>query len=155
MLTDDTTLMPVVPSPGIRSTVAELVHDPVVEVDLKLIPVEVDLTVSGASFLTGGVIECNIAHRRSVAVLCMLYKIRCSLITLSLRCSILALVAHRYTYLIARCITSHYRRTIIPFSVSLWNNLLDPVFDAVGLAAFQEEGQCFFIGLSCSIYIPI
>ena len=33
--------------------------------------------VSGARFLTGGVFECDIAHRRSVAVLCMLYKIRC------------------------------------------------------------------------------
>ena len=33
-----------------------------------------DRVVSGESFLTGAVI----AHRRSVAVLCMLYKIRCS-----------------------------------------------------------------------------
>ena len=32
--------------------------------------------VSGARFLTGGVFECAIA-RRSVAVLCMLYEIRC------------------------------------------------------------------------------
>ena len=32
--------------------------------------------VSGARFLTGGVFECDIAHCRSVAVLCMLYKIR-------------------------------------------------------------------------------
>ena len=29
-------------------------------------------------FLTGGVFECDISHRRSVAVLCMLYKIRCN-----------------------------------------------------------------------------
>ena len=29
-------------------------------------------------FLTGGVFESDIAHRRSVAVLCMLYKIRCT-----------------------------------------------------------------------------
>ena len=28
--------------------------------------------------LTGGVFECDHAHRRSVAVLCMLYKIRCN-----------------------------------------------------------------------------
>ena len=28
--------------------------------------------------LTGGVFECDIAHCRSVAVLCMLYKIRCN-----------------------------------------------------------------------------
>ena len=32
-----------------------------------------DHAVSGARFLTGGVFECAIAHRRSVAVLCMHY----------------------------------------------------------------------------------
>ena len=37
-----------------------------------------DRLVSGASFLTGCVFECDLAHRRSVAVLCMLYKIRCN-----------------------------------------------------------------------------
>ena len=36
-----------------------------------------DRAVSGARFLTGGVFECDIAHHRSVAVLCLLYKIRC------------------------------------------------------------------------------
>ena len=36
-----------------------------------------DRAVSVARFLTGGVFECDIAHRRSVAVICMLYKIRC------------------------------------------------------------------------------
>ena len=35
-----------------------------------------DRAVSGARFLTGGVFECDIARSRSVAVLCMLYKIR-------------------------------------------------------------------------------
>ena len=38
-----------------------------------------DRAVSGAWFLTGGVFEREIFHRRSaVAVLCMLYKIRCT-----------------------------------------------------------------------------
>ena len=37
-----------------------------------------DRAVSGARFLTGCVFECDIAHRRSVAVLCMLYKNRCN-----------------------------------------------------------------------------
>ena len=37
-----------------------------------------DRAVSGARFLTGGVFECDISHRRSVAVLCMLHKIRCN-----------------------------------------------------------------------------
>ena len=41
-----------------------------------------DSEVSGASFLTGGVFECDLAHRRSVAVLCMLYKIKCTRCTL-------------------------------------------------------------------------
>ena len=35
-------------------------------------------SVSGARFLAGSVFECDISHRRSVAVLCMLYKIRCN-----------------------------------------------------------------------------
>ena len=39
----------------------------------------VDRAVSDARFLTGGVFECDISHRRSVAVLCMLYNIRCNL----------------------------------------------------------------------------
>ena len=37
-----------------------------------------DRAVSGALFLTVGVFECDTSHRRSVAVLCMLYKIRCN-----------------------------------------------------------------------------
>ena len=36
-------------------------------------------TVRVASFLTGGVFECDLAHRRSVVVLSMLFKIRCNL----------------------------------------------------------------------------
>ena len=36
-----------------------------------------DRVVSGACFLDGGVLNCNLSHRRSVAVLFMLYKIRC------------------------------------------------------------------------------
>ena len=42
----------------------------------------VDRVVSGSRLLTGGVFECDIAHRRSVEVLCMLYKIRCNHCTL-------------------------------------------------------------------------
>ena len=39
---------------------------------------QLDRVVSDSSFLTGGVFECDIAYRRSAAVLCMLYKIRCN-----------------------------------------------------------------------------
>ena len=37
-----------------------------------------DRIISGASFLTVGVFECDFVHCRSVAVLCMLYNIRCN-----------------------------------------------------------------------------
>ena len=37
-----------------------------------------DRAVSGGRFLTGVVFECDIVERRSVVVLCMLYKIRCN-----------------------------------------------------------------------------
>ena len=35
-----------------------------------------DRVVRSANFLAGGVLDCNLAHRRSVAELCMLFKIK-------------------------------------------------------------------------------
>ena len=103
-----------------------------------------DRVVSGARFLTGGVFECYIAHRRSVAVLCMLHKIRCNPMHVlngalpgphvPVRVTRGALVAHRYTYAPPFCRTSRYSKTLVPFLGSLWNDLVDPVFDGVGLA---------------------
>ena len=62
-----------------------------------------------------------------------------------------ALVAHRYTYVPPRCRTSQYRWTFVSLSVSLWNNLADPRIRWCRTGGFQEQGQWFFIGLSCSI----
>ena len=100
-----------------------------------------DRVVSGVSFLTGGVFECDLAHRRSVAVLCMLYEIRCDpmhplcgalpVTFVPVRVTRGAVIAHRFTYAPPRCRTSQDRRTFIPMSVSLWNDLSDPVFDGV------------------------
>ena len=107
--------------------------------------------VSGARFLTGGVFECDISHRRSVVVLCMLYKIRCNLVHplngalpgpyVPVRVTRGGLVAHRCTYAPHRCRTLQYSRTFIPFSVSLWNDLANPVFDGVGLAGFKTRAN--------------
>ena len=110
-----------------------------------------DRAVSGARFLTGGVFECDISYRRSVAVLCMLYKIRCNPVH-PLNGAlpgpyVLApvtrgdLVAHRYTYAQPRCRILQYSRTFIPFSVSLWNDLASSVFDGVGLAGFKSRAN--------------
>ena len=110
-----------------------------------------DWAVSGARILTGGVFECDISHRRSVAVLCMLYKIRCNpvhplngalpgpyIIALVIRG---ALVEHRYTYAQPRSRTLQCSMTFINFSVSLWNDLASSVFDGVGLAGFKSRAN--------------
>ena len=57
-------------------------------------------------------------------------------------------IAHRYTYAPLRCRTSQYPRTFILWSVSLWNNLSDPVFDGVGLAGFKRRANAFLLLLA-------
>ena len=111
---------------------------------------QLDRAVSGARFLTGAVFVCGIAHRRFVAVLCMLYKIRCTLggalpgPYVPVRVTRGALVAHRYTYAPPCCRTSHYSRTFIRLSVSLWNDLANSAFDGVGLACFKSRANFFY-----------
>ena len=39
--------------------------------------------------------------------------------------------------------TVQHHRTFIPFSVSLWNDLADPVFNGVGLAGFKSRANTF------------
>ena len=54
-----------------------------------------------------------------------------------------ALVAHRHLFAPPRCRTSQYHRSFVPLSVSLWNDLSDPVFDGVGLAGFKSRANAF------------
>ena len=114
-----------------------------------------DSVVSGARFLTGGVFECDIDHRRFVAVLCMLYKIRCNPVH-PLNCalpgpyvSVLvtrgALVAHNRTYAPPRCRTSQYQRIFMLLSVCFWNDLAGTVFDGVGVAGFKSRANAFLL----------
>ena len=117
-----------------------------------------DRTVSDARFLTGAVFGCDIAHRRSVAVLCMLYKIRCNPMhplngTLPgpyvlVQVTRGALVAHRYTYAPPRCRTSQYSSIFILLSASFWNDLAHPVFDGVGLTGFKSMDNAFLLELA-------
>ena len=114
-----------------------------------------DCVVSGACFIAGGVLNCDLSHHRSVAVLCMLYKIRCN--PKHPLCGALpvpyvpvwvirgALIAHRYTFAPPCFRTSQYRRTFIHLSVSLWNDLVDPVFYGVGLAGFKSRSNAFLL----------
>ena len=114
-----------------------------------------DRAVSGARFLTVAMFEGDIAHRQSVAVLCILYRIRCNPMHslfdvlpgpyVPVRGTRGALVAHRHTYAPPRCRTSQYRRTFVALSVSLWNDLADPVFDGVGLAGLESRANAFLL----------
>ena len=121
-----------------------------VDTHLKLL----DRVVSAACFIAVGVLTCDLSHRRSVAVLCMLYKIRCNpkhplcgalpvpYVPVRVACG--ALIAHRYTFAPPRCRTLQYRRTFIFLSVSLWNDLVHLVFDA-GLAGFKSRSNAFLL----------
>ena len=53
------------------------------------------------------------------------------------------LVAHRHSFAPPRCRTYQYRRTLMPLSVSLWNDLNDPVSDGVRLAGFKSRANAF------------
>ena len=108
-----------------------------------------------AGFLAGGDLDCNLAHRRSVAELCMLFKITSNpmhplsgalpLPYVPARVTRGALVAHRHSFAPPRCRTSQYRRTFVPLSVFLWNDLSDPVFDGVELAGFKSRANAFLL----------
>ena len=66
-----------------------------------------DRVVSDACFLAGGMLNCNLSHRWSLAVLCMLYNIRCYQMHplcgalpvpyVPVRVTRGALIVHRYT----------------------------------------------------------
>ena len=123
----------------------------------------VDRVISGDYFIAGGVLNCNLSHRRSVSVLCMLYKIRCNpkhplcgalpVPHVPVRVTRGTLIAHRYTFVPPRCRTSQYRRTFIFLSVSLWNDLVDPVFDGVGLAGVKSRSDAFLAALLLSPFL--
>ena len=120
--------------------------------------------VSVVSLLTWSMFDCDIAHRRSVAVLCMLYKIRCNPMPplygalpgryVSERVTLGALVAHRFTYAPPRCRTSQYRRTFIPLSVSLCNDLGDQLFYGVGLEGFKSRANAFLLASLLASFLP-
>ena len=111
--------------------------------------------VRSAGFLAGGVLDCNLVHRRSVEELSMLFKIKSNpmhplsgvlpfpYVLAHVTCG--ALVAHRCSFAPPRCRTSQYRRIFVLLSVSLWNDLSDPVFDGVGVAGFKRRANAFLL----------
>ena len=98
----------------------------------------------------------QLCHRRSVAELCMLFKIKSNpvypfsgalhLPYVPARVTRGALVANLHSFVPPHCRTSQYPRIFLPLSVSLWNYLSDPVFDGVGLAGFRGRANAFLLG---------
>ena len=56
-----------------------------------------------------------------------------------------ALVSLRHSFAPPRCRTFQFRRSFVPLSVCLWNDLSDPVFDGVGLAGFKSRSNAFLL----------
>ena len=114
-----------------------------------------DRVVRSAGFLSGGVLDCKLDHHRSVAEVCMLFKIKSNPMHplsgalpfphVPAHVTRGALVAHRHSFAIPHRRTSQYPRTIVPLSVSLWNDLSDPVFDGMGLASFKSRANAFLL----------
>ena len=118
-----------------------------------------DRVVSGACFLAGGVLNCDLSHRRSVAVLCMLYKIRCN-------------PAEAQSFWISTCALCGspgymrcFDRTSVYFCVSPLQNLAVPqeFYSPLSISlewsgwpriwwcwigGFQEQVQCLLFSLS-------
>ena len=65
-----------------------------------------------------------------------------------------ALVAHKHSFAPPRCRTFQYRRSFVPLSVSLWNDLSDPVFDGVRLAGFKSRANAFLLARSALSFLP-
>ena len=99
--------------------------------------------------------ECDLAHRRSVAVLCMLYKIMCNPDTHSLWCS-------TWSVRDGACYTRCCDRTSVLLGASSLQNLAVPedfyspvsvsmeqswwpMIRWCGTGGFQEQGQCIFL----------
>ena len=58
-----------------------------------------------------------------------------------------ALVTHRSTYALPRCMTSQHLSILYPLSISLWKYLADSVFDDVTVAGSRAQPM-FFMGLN-------
>ena len=111
--------------------------------------------VSGASFLTGVVFECDLAHRRSVTILCMLYNMRCNPMhpLYGAPVSYLPVFVTRWARTSVQLSATSLQNLTLsqdfysPFSISVercwWTRIR-----WCGTGGFQEQGQCLFIGLA-------
>ena len=99
--------------------------------------------------------EYTFAHCLSVAVLCMLFKIKSNpmhslsgvlpLPYVPEDVTLGALVAHRRSFVPPHSRTSQCHRTFVFHSEFLWNDLGDPVFNGVGPAHSKNRADDFVL----------
>ena len=113
-------------------------------------------------FLAGGVYNCNLGHWRSVAVLCMLSKIKSNPMhplssSLPLPCgpasvSRRALVAHRHSFAPPCCRIPQYRRIFVPSHCFCGTILMILCLMVWNWRVLRAELQCLLVGLICSFF---
>ena len=120
-----------------------------------------DRVVTCAHLLNEGVFECAIAHRRSVAVLCMLYRsdvTRCThfMMFFQRACDVPVRITRGVLVI---TFDSSLQNMVVPQELysplsALWGDLADPVFDGVGLAGFKSMVNDFLLYLAgLSLYV--
>ena len=62
-------------------------------------------------------------------------------------------IAVRYTYAPSGCRTSQYHWNFISFSVSLWNDLFDSIFDDAVLTGFKSRANAFLLALLVALFL--
>ena len=104
-----------------------------------------------ASFLTGGMLEWNLAHWWSVAMLCMLPKHSLAMHCISLiwlLAVLWLLIGTRVRLFGAELLST---AGLLCQSVSLWNDLDDLFFDGAGFAGLKNWGFLPAVGGSCGV----
>ena len=59
-----------------------------------------------------------------------------------------AVVVQRHSFAPRHCRTPQQSRIFVSLSVSLWDDLGDPLFDGVGLAGFKNRANAFLLAQS-------
>ena len=114
-----------------------------------------DRVVHGAAGLSEGGVVCDLHHRRSVASLCMFYKVIHNdahplypvlpSTYVPARYTRRAVLLHAYALNPVRCRTVQFSRCFVPREVDSWNRLDDSVFQSAGLSAFKSAINRFLL----------
>ena len=107
--------------------------------------------------------ECDIAHRRSVAVSCVLYMIKCKQIHPVYGALPVRYVTVRVTHGAFSCTSVHLCVSSLP-NLAVMHHFYSPLCVSVERSCwacirrcvtgmFQKQGQCFFIGLAACFLI--